>query len=125
MKTYPIKTEDGRCWAFEIDNAYIRPRRIAALLANIGGITDIRLRKSFSSSSDTYLRFRYRDREFVVWEPFGDNSRYWVGPADEKDTSIDAEELRTAFDQYAPPLPIKIFGDLITLNFRSLFRRQT
>ncbi len=124
MNTYPIRAGDGRCWAFEIENAYIRPRRIAALLAGMGAVTDIRHRKPFSSSSDIHLRFQYQCREFVVWEPFGDNSRYWIGPADEKDTSIDVAELQTAFDRYAPSFPAKIFGDLMTLNFRSLFRRQ-
>lgn len=124
MKTYSIKNEQGQCWAFEIENAYIRPRTIAALLAGVRGIADLRLRKPFSSPSDIHLRFRYRDREFVVWEPYGDNSRYWIGPADEEDTSIDATDLRAVFDRYAPPLSVKIFGDVITLNLRSLFHRE-
>lgn len=124
MKTYPIKTEQGMCWAFEIENAYIRPRTIGALLAGVSGLTDIRVRKPFSSASDVHVHFRYRDREFVVWEPYGDNSRYWIGPADEKSAPIDVTELRAAFDHYAPSLPTKIFGDIITLNFRSLFHRD-
>lgn len=122
MKTYPISSEKGQCCAFEIENAYIRPRTIATLLAGLSVITDVRLRRPFSASSDIHLRFRYQDHEFVVWEPYGDNSRYWIGPADEKDISLDTTELRTIFDSYAPPLPVKILGDVITLNFRSLFR---
>ena len=124
MKTYPIKTEQGMCWAFEIENAYIRPRTIAALLADVSDIADIQPRKPFSASDEIHLRFRFRGREFVVWEPYGDNSRYWIGPADEKEAPIDAAELQAAFDRYAPSLPTKIFGDIITLNFRSLFRRD-
>ena len=122
MKTYPINNEGGVTFAFEVENAYIRPRTIAAVLTGVAGVTDIRLRKPFSSSSDTHLRFRYRDREFLVWEPFGDNSRYWIGPADKKNT-INVEDLRAVFDSYVPPLLTKCFGDLITLNFRALFRR--
>lgn len=121
MKTYPIKSEAGQCWAFEVENAYIRPRKIAALLAPISGIEDVRLRKPFGASMDIHLRFRFRGCEYVVWEPYGDNSRYWIGPADEKNTSIDATELQTAFERYTLPPSAKILGDLITLNFRALF----
>lgn len=120
MKTYPIHSESQSSRAFEIENAYIRPRTIAALLADVEGITEVCLRKAFSSSSEIHVRFRYKDQECMVWEPYGDNSRYWIGPENEE-TSIDLGEVETVFKQYEPPLPVKIFGDLLSLNFKSLF----
>lgn len=123
MKTFPIKSEDGRCFALEVENAYITPGRIAQLLQGVEGVTDIRARKPFSSSSDVHVSFGYKGRQFVVWEPYGDSSRYWIGPKDENDHSTDVQALQEVFAKYAPPLPRKIFGDLITLNFRALFHR--
>ena len=125
MKTYAILNDNGRSWAFEIENAYIGPRNIASLLAGINSVSHIRKRQLFSPSDDIHLRFRYCDREYIVWEPFGDNSRYWIGPADEMDMSVDVSELITAFEQYRPQFLCKIFGDLVTLKFRSLFRHQS
>lgn len=120
MKTYSIQSENQPGLPFEIQNSYIRPRTIAALLEDVEGVTGIRLRRSFSASSEIHVRFRYKDQECVVWEPYGDSSRYWVGPENEE-ASIDLREVEAAFTQYEPPLPARILGDLLSLNFKSLF----
>ena len=122
MKTYPINSESGDELAFEIENAYIGTRKIAALLANVSGVTDVCRRRLFSSSDDVHLQFRFHGYEFVVWEPYGDNSRYWVGPKNEKERPKYVNELRAAFEYYKPPFLIHILGDVITLNFR--FRKK-
>ncbi|MGQ0620019.1 MAG: hypothetical protein ACT4QA_08905 [Panacagrimonas sp.] len=124
MKTYPINTESEHCYAFEIENAYITPRKIARLLKGFGGVSAIHTRKPFSSSNSIHVSFHYMGREFIVWEPFGDNSRYWIGPKHEKGNSTDVNAIREVFDRYEPPIAIKILGDLITLNVKALFRRS-
>lgn len=121
MRTYRINREDGRLFAFEIENVYIRPRRIASLLDAVDGVSNIRLRKPFSSSSDVHLEFKYQGKDFMVWEPYGDSSRYWIGPTEEAETT-DISALVKAFEEYQPPVIVKAFGDLMTLNFRSLLR---
>jgi len=123
MKTFPIESKDGHCFAFEIENAYIASGQIVQLLQEVEGVTDIRARKPFSSSSDIHVSFGYKGQEFVVWEPYGDSSRYWIGPKDENEHSTDVTVLQEVFAKYAPSLPKKIIGDLITLNFKELFQR--
>jgi hypothetical protein len=71
------------------------------------------------------MRFRYYDREFIVLEPYGDNSRYWIGPDGDANTSVDVTELRLVFDHYTPSPLVKFFGDIVTLNFRALFHCDT
>jgi hypothetical protein len=55
-------------------------RRLASTHARIDGVTDVRPRSRWVGSPDVHLRFRYRGREAIVWKPYGDNSRWWIGP---------------------------------------------
>ena len=121
MKTYALALENGTNYAFELENIYIRPKKIAALLAEVDDVTNIILRKPFSSSSDTHVEFKYHDKDFMVWEPYGDSSRYWIGPVNESD-EMDVSPLENCFKQYRLPMVVKFFGDLISLKFKSLFR---
>jgi hypothetical protein len=70
-----------------------------------------------------HVTFKYLGLDYIVWEPFGDNSRYWIGPAQEdaQSSNTDVAPLANAFRDYQPPILVKMFGDLITLNFKSLF----
>ena len=121
MRVHKLNREDGQLFAFEIENVYIRPRKIAALLGAVDEVSNISLRKPFSSSSDVHLEFEYRGEDFMVWEPYGDSSRYWIGPKEEGE-AVDISSLVKAFEEYQLPIVVKIFGDLITLNFKSLFK---
>ena len=82
MRTYPIIDEKkgANSFAFEVENAYVRPRTIARLLKEVDGVTDVRVRKLFDSSADTHVQFKYLTQHYMVWEPYGDSSRYWIGP---------------------------------------------
>src|SRR4051812_10057443 len=117
MRTY-LETVDGCPSAFEIDVAYIGPRTIARVIRGVRGTSNVRIRKPFSASPDIHVRFRYNNREFIVWEPYGDSSKYWIGPEDREDAT-DVSELRTAFERYVPPIAIKILGSLVSLDFLS------
>ena len=82
MKTYPLIDEKkgDRPFAFEIENAYVGTGTIARLLAEVDGVTDVRARKLFRGSSEIHVEFKYLNHDYIVWEPYGDNSRYWIGP---------------------------------------------
>lgn len=122
MNTYRINDQQGRTFAFEIANVYIAPRKIAALLSEIEGVSNIRVRRLFSSSPDTHVQFTFFEVECIVFEPFGDSSRYWIGPKEEQDYfRVPIEIIEDAFKRYQPPILIKIFGDVLMLNFKSLF----
>jgi hypothetical protein len=121
METYSVANEAGRT-AFQIDNAYVSRRAVAQLLRKAEGITDVHLRGRFGSSDDTRVEFKYLGRDYIVWEPFGDNSRYWIGPKHPEQGAADMVGLENIFKRYRPPLYRALLGDLLTLR---LFRRLT
>lgn len=92
MLTFPIKDAAGHVFAFEID-APLFGWRLARRLRAAPGVSDVRPRKWWVGSPDVHIRFQYRGREYVVWEPYGDNSRWWIGPDDENAPHIPVDEL--------------------------------
>lgn len=83
MKTYPINDETGNPFAVEVDVAFCSIRNLAKTIGSVDGVTDVEVCKPFSGERDVRAKFRYQGDEFVVVEPFGDNSRYWIGPVSE------------------------------------------
>jgi hypothetical protein len=123
MRTYPVGGgADG--FAFEIDHVYLRRETIVHLLNMVDGVTDVRLGGRFGSTDDIRVEFKCQGHDYIVMEPFGDNSRYWIGPKGGKDdvgAAANMGKIKAAFDGYRPPLAVKIFGDLVSLKFRALF----
>lgn len=118
MRTHPVTTKNGdKPFAFEIENAYIAPTTVAQLLAGVAGVTDVRPRKKFSKSIDVHIEFMFQGQPYIVLEPFGDSSRYWIGPKDEPNIVGGIAELEDAFKSYRPPACRVLFGDLVTLRF--------
>ena len=126
MKTFPIADEKtGRLVGFEIENAYISPSTVASVLSGVNGVSEVRRRRAFGTWDEVHIRFRYRDAECVVWEPFGDNSRYWIGQKDSA-KPVDVGEIERAFIAYRPSLQRRIVGDIVSLRFITrLFNRET
>lgn len=126
MKTYPSVDEGtGLTFAFEIDNIYVSNSVVASILSTVDGVHEIRTRRLFSKWEEIHVWFKYMDRDYIVWEPYGDNSRYWIGPKDKKEPLMDIKNILAAFERYSPPLPIKLLGDILSLNFKSLFRHSS
>ena len=125
MKTYPILAKDGsRAIAFEVENIYISPAVAAHLVTAVDGVADVKQRKMFSKSSDVHVEFRYRGQPYMVWEPFGDNSMYWVGPKNGANVAGDIAVLEAAFKRYRPPLHRALIGKILAPRFMTLvFRR--
>ena len=123
METYPLidKTKNNYQIAFEIENAYIGVGTIVRLLAGIIGITDIRKRKPFIGSSEIHVEFKYLNRDYIVWEPYGDSSRYWIGPKNPDECTDDIGIIDNTFKCYRPPFYRTVFGDI--LSFR-LFKAR-
>lgn len=119
MDTYPVKNDDGRISAFEVESSYISIGRIKKLLSEVSHVSNLLSRRPFSGNSEFRLGFTYAGVPFVVLEPFGDNSRYWIGPENDSNPS-DLEQvanLELIFKGYKPPIPIKILADIVTLKF--------
>ena len=118
MKTVSLTfAPDGLVRAFEVENAYIGPSTVAQVLQRTEGVTDIELRRRFSSESEVHVRFKYQGCRCIVWEPYGDNSRYWIGPENMTVVEGNIAPVEKAFAKYQPPLHRAILGDVLTLRF--------
>ncbi len=95
MKTYPLKRDDGQTFAFEIPAAGLWSGSLARLLQRAPGVVKVRRVRS----DDTRLTFEVNGQPFIVWEAWGDNSRYWVGPVDTAAESGNAEALEAHLSQ--------------------------
>jgi hypothetical protein len=95
MWTHPLTDKAGVTYAFEV-RALLFGRRFAARLQRINGVSDVRPRRRWVGSSDVHIRFCYHGRECLVWEPFGDNSRWWIGPEDSESPHVSIVELEQA-----------------------------
>jgi len=121
LRTYKYYKDNNQFFAFEIENVYIRPKKAAQLLSSVKGVADV----TKTNSSEVHVTFKYKNKNFTVLEPYGDSSRYWIGPDDDDDPqNIDIMEIEKVFRNYKPNMLVKIIGDLISLNFRALFKNE-
>lgn len=91
MRTYPLYNDQGKLVAFEVSSLLSRrlARRVAASIPG-ARIVSSKLRE------DQFCEFEIAGAKFAIEEPFGDNSRFWVGPVNE--LAIDAvERVQTHF----------------------------
>ena len=121
METYPIRDANlgDRPFAFEVENAYITARTIAHLLSHIDGVADVRSRKLLRGPADVHVEFRYRDRDYMVWEPYGDNSRYWIGPKETTRSPEDISDIERVFRGYRPRPYRYALGDVLSFKWIS------
>jgi hypothetical protein len=122
MKTYPIfdDKKGDRPFSFEIENIYVSRRTVARLLKKGKGVTHVRLGGHFSSSNDIRVEFKYRNHDYIVLEPYGDNSRYWIGPKNPVEHAGDIGDVESVFKHYRPPFHRALLGNALTLR---LFKR--
>src|SRR5262245_34019463 len=80
LKLYEIRDDQNRVIAFEISNLFISRRRVCRVVERIAGAR-ITTRPKFLSWSrqDVFCEFELDGASFQIEEPYGDNSRYWVG----------------------------------------------
>lgn len=102
MDTLPIiERVDRPPYAFEIENYYVSARAAARILSAVSGVTNVRVQKLFARG-DHRVEFEYQGRPCIVWEPFGDNSCFWISPRDPKGHDIDITPIESAFLSYRP-----------------------
>ena len=110
MRTYPLQAS-GALHAFEVSNVWLQPRAIARLVRTQGA--DVTFRRRLFRSGDIHLKFNFKGKEFQVVEPFGDNSRYWIGPAgDSPAPSAEISDLHDVFVHYRPGF-LSVFRSLV------------
>jgi hypothetical protein len=73
---------------------------------------------------ENYIEFIYKRKAFIVWEPYADSSRYWIGPKDDANKKIDLGAIESVFRQYRPSIVIKLLGDLVSFKFLSVKNKK-
>lgn len=115
MRIFPdFDSSDEEAAGFEVDSAHIGIFGIARLLERLPSVAEVARRPPFQAWGDVRVRFRFRGIDFVVVEPFGDNSRYWIGPVEPQ--HVDTRELKDAFQSHVPPWPRRFFAGLMGVN---------
>jgi hypothetical protein len=76
-----LHDQHGTVYAFEVSSGIGR-RHACAVASRIPGsrILTEPTRVSWFTDADDFCRFEVDGQVFVISEPFGDNSRYWIGP---------------------------------------------
>ena len=116
MKTFPKVDPSGQILSFEIENVYVSAATCARILDSVEGVSAVQKRRPFSAWDEVHVRFRFRGSDCVVWEPHGDNSRYWIGQPDGAHV-LDMSVVEQAFRNYVPPFHRRVIGDIVTLHF--------
>jgi len=79
MITHDLKDKEGRDFAFEI--ASVGRQRLCRIVSSFPEARLLRTPKFLSWwREEEFCEFEVGGQKFIVWEPFGDNSRYWIGP---------------------------------------------
>jgi hypothetical protein len=78
MKTYDIRTDQGQVIGFEINNTFVGRWRACRAARDIPGSRIIRWPRRWALNDDEFCEFELNGSRFVIVEPFGDNSRYWI-----------------------------------------------
>lgn len=116
--------DNGKHYGFSIENIYISVKKTALILADVEGVTDVRLRKLFRRGEfgDARVKFKYQNKECEVLEPFGDNSDYWIEPVEDGDFGeLNLQPIEQAFKDYKLPVMTKLVGDIVSLKFITVF----
>jgi hypothetical protein len=120
VTVYDIKDADGRVFAFEVDNLTLGRRGACRVLARIPGCRLVRGPKFLSWFRESeFCQYEIEGVTFVVEEPFGDNSRYWIGPSPPRWVSQIAA-VRQAFIDRRDISPL-VRGAVVALLIAMLF----
>lgn len=112
-KVFPIESASGVVYAFDVEAVYFSRRSLRRILLSVPGVSH--LERSIEVEGSIY-KFMYRGKNCMVWEPYGDNSRYWVGQDDKNEDYVDFTDVLEAFKSYQPPFLVRVVGGL--LSFR-------
>jgi hypothetical protein len=98
MKVHDLVDSAGRLCAFEVDNHFLTRRHASRIAATVAGVVVVKTSRLFRDSDD-FCHFKIGEATYVIEEPFGDNSRYWVGPI-EFERRDDLAAIRATFEAH-------------------------
>jgi hypothetical protein len=104
MRMYDLTDPEGRIFAFEISNLWITRRGVSAVAEAIPGATVTENPRRLGwPLHEEFCEFVVDGQAFTAWEPFGDNSRYWIGPSPPR-WCPQVDTVRMAFSTHTPVL---------------------
>lgn len=118
MRIYDLTTSDGKLRAFEVESTLLSRNQACRLVESIPGVFIMRRSRLFRDTDD-FCEFTLNGETFVIEEPWGDNSRYWVGAKAEPSTAS-LLLVRQAFERYntwKATLRFAIVASFIVLGF--------
>ena len=81
MKVFDLHDQEGKAFAFEVENVGLGRRGLCRVVRTIPGVQLLSAPRFLSwFREETFCTFLLDGVMFAASEPFGDNSRYWVGP---------------------------------------------
>ena len=81
MKLYDLKDNQGRVFAFEVNNTFLTRHGLCKIVRSIPGARVLKRPRFLSfTKEEEFCEFEVKGQKFKAWEPFGDSSRYWIGP---------------------------------------------
>lgn len=104
MKVFDLLDDQGRVFAFEVPNSLLTRGLAARIAQRVPGVTVVRpVRRPFSAGEDPdeFFEFQINLTTFVIWEPWGDSSRFWIG-SQPPGPSHELDQLRSAFVNFSP-----------------------
>lgn len=100
MKTYELLDEEGRFFAFEVGNSGLGRSGVCRVVETIPGAKIVRRPKFLSwFREEEFCEFDVDGKKFIAWEPYGDNSRYWIGP-EPIEPLPQTQRVRAAFEAF-------------------------
>ena len=120
METFALRDEHNEVVAFEIRSSYfVSSRGVAKYFSRCPGVSITKVRRLFALGDEVHAQFSFKGESFDVWEPFGDNSRFWVGPSSDSGRRRECIDELEAYVQRSWPGPVSAARGW----FQALFRR--
>jgi hypothetical protein len=98
VKIRDMHNDDGVLTGFAVNNLFLRRRGVGRIIRSLTDARIIREQPPYRvGGRDDFLEFVLDGITFLVIEPFGDNSEYWIVS---EPTTGDSEQLRKAREAF-------------------------
>ncbi len=99
MKIHLLEDESGKLHAFEVDNWKVSRERATKIVGSVSGTVVTRKPKRIFSwfREEVFCEFELNGVVFQIDEPYGDNSRYWIGIKETGGWCKELELVKQAF----------------------------
>lgn len=98
MRVRDLPSAKGENSAFEVSNLLLTRSRACKVVEAVPGAKIVKRSRLFRDT-DEFCIFTIGPDEFAIEEPYGDNSRYWIGQKDGEPTQS-LPLVRRAFEEH-------------------------